>query len=135
MIKIKYLILAFTLFLISCSKDDETKLEGRWQGTTIESPRHRIQSDSLFWSFDRGVCEIQTLRVSNPHYAEQIYANYMIENDLVSIQIPYTYLPTAKKNRYLDWNTQERKFKIRELTSKSLKFSVNDTIYSFRKYY
>ena len=134
--KIKYslFLLLLTIF-ISCSKDDESKLEGRWQGTTIESPRHRVQSDSLFWSFDRGVCEIQTLRASNPHYAEQIYANYLLEDNLVRISIPNNYLYLATQNRYLDWSTPERKFEIRELTNNSLKLSINDTIYSFRKYY
>ncbi len=131
----KYYSIIILLLLISCSKDEEAKLEGRWQVTAIESPRHNIQTDSLFWSFDSGVCEIQTLQASSPHYAEQIYANYLLEDNLVRISIPNNYLYLATQNRYLDWNTSERKFEIRELTAKSLKLSVNDTIYSFRKYY
>ncbi|MBR3609089.1 MAG: lipocalin-like domain-containing protein [Bacteroidales bacterium] len=110
-------------------------MEGRWQTTTIESPQHFLETDSLFWSFDSGVCEIQTLRNSYPHYAEQIFANYLLYGDSIKISVPENYKNLAKRNRYLDWKTSERKFAIRELTTKSLKLSVNDTIYSFRKYY
>ena len=133
--KLKYIAILFSILFLSCSKDNEAKLEGRWQGTTIESPRHRVQSDSLFWSFDRGVCEIQTLRNSYPHYAEQIFANYLLYGDSIKISVPEKYKNLAKRNRYLDWSTPERKFEIRELTNNSLKLSINDTIYSFRKYY
>lgn len=133
--RLKYIFLFVILFLLSCSKDNDAKLEGRWQATTIESPRHSLYTDSLFWSFDKGVCEIQTLQRENIHYSEQIYANYLIEEDSIKISIPNKFLYLANKNKYLDWNTQERKFAIREITLKSLKLSVNDTIYSFRKYY
>lgn len=133
--KLRYIVILLAILFVSCSKDDETKLEGRWQGTTIESPRHFVKADSLFWSFDRGVCEIQTLRASNPHYAEQIYANYLLEERLIKISVPAQYINMAIQNKYLDWNTPERKFEIRELSNRSLKLSVNDTIYSFRKYY
>ena len=133
LINITFLLLSITLF--SCSKDNDAKLEGRWQTTSIVSAAHSLYTDSLFWSFDSGVCEMQTLQASNPHYAEQIYANYLIKGDSIKISIPDKYYYLANKNRYLDWNTPERKFAIRELTQKSLKLSVNDTIYSFRKYY
>lgn len=133
--KLRYILFLLLLAFISCSKDDEAKLEGRWQGTTIESPRHRVQSDSLFWSFDSGVCEIQTLQASTPHYAEQIYANYLLEENSIKISVPNKYFNKASQNRFLDWDTPEREFLIKELTSKSLRLSVNDTIYSFRKYY
>lgn len=133
--KLKYIILLIVVAFISCSKDNEAKLEGRWQVTTIESPRHFVETDSLFWSFDSGVCEIQTLQASSPHYAEQIYANCLIAEDSIKISIPEKFFYLANRNRYLDWNTPERKFAIRELTNKILKLSVNDTIYSFRKYY
>lgn len=133
--KLKYIILLIVVTFISCSKDNEAKLEGRWQTISIVSAVHSVYTDSLFWSFDSGVCEIQTLQTSTPHYAEQIYANYLIEKDSIKISIPDKYFYLANKNRYLGWNTPERKFAIRELTNKSLKLSVNDTIYSFRKYY
>ncbi|MBE6299556.1 MAG: hypothetical protein E7083_04370 [Bacteroidales bacterium] len=135
MIKISNILIIVLLLLTSCSNDRDTKLEGRWQATTIESPQHFLETDSLFWSFDSGVCEIQTLRNFYPHYAEQIFANYLLNSDSIKISVPEKYINIAKRNRYLDWKTQERKFAIRELTSKSLKLSVNDTIYSFRKYY
>lgn len=129
------ILLLFTIFLSSCSKDEEAKLEGRWQGITIDSPRHAQVSDSLFFSFDSGVCQIQTLKSSSPHFAERIFSNYILKEDSIKISIPNEYFGMAKANRYLDWNTNQRKFAIRELSSKSLKLSVNDTIYSFRKYY
>ena len=135
MIRDKILILLTLFFLFSCSKNEEVKIEGRWQTTSIESPRHSLYTDSLFWSFDMGVCEMQTLKASNPHYAEQIYGSYLINDDSIRIPISTDYYYIAKQNKYLDWNTLQRKFAIRELTSKSLKLSVNDTIYSFRKYY
>ena len=124
-----------SLLSVSCSRDNDAKIEGRWQTTSIESPRHSLHTDSIFWSFDKGVGEIQTLNRTSPHYAEQIYASYLIEEDSIKISIYSEHLNIAKSNRYLDWNTPQRKFAIRELTSKSLKLSVNDTIYSFRKYY
>lgn len=133
--RLKYIFPLVIIFLLSCSKDNEVKIEGRWQTTSIESPRHSLYTDSLFWSFDMGVCELQTLKASNPHYAEQIYGSYLINDDSIRISISSDYYYMAKQNKYLDWNTQERKFAIRELTLKSLKLSVNDTIYSFRKYY
>ena len=133
--KLKYIILLIVVTFISCSKDNEMKIEGRWQTTTIESQRHSLYTDSLFWSFDKGVCEMQTLKASNPHYAEQIYANYLINEDSIKISVPAQYMGLAKQNKYLDWNTPERKFAIREISVKTLKLSVNDTIYSFRKYY
>ena len=133
--RLKHIVILFSILFLSCSKDNEVKIEGRWQTTSIESPRHSLYTDSLFWSFDMGVCELQTLKASNPHYAEQIYGSYLINEDSIRISISSDYYYMAKQNKYLDWNTQERKFAIRELTLKSLKLSVNDTIYSFRKYY
>lgn len=131
----KYYLIVLLVFFLSCTKDNDAKLEGRWQTTIIESPQHILETDSLFWSFDSGVCEIQTLRNSYPHYAEQIFANYILYSDSIKISVPEKYINIAKRNRYLDWKTAERKFAIRELSSKSLTLSVNDTIYSFRKYY
>ena len=133
--RLKHIVILFSILFLSCSKDNEVKIEGRWQTTSIESPRHSLYTDSLFWSFDMGVCELQTLKASNPHYAEQIYGSYLINEDSIRISISSDYYYMAKQNKYLDWNTQERKFAIREITLKSLKLSVNDTIYSFRKYY
>lgn len=133
--RLKHIVILFSILFLSCSKDNDAKLEGRWQTTSIESPRHSLYTDSLFWSFDMGVCEMQTLKASNPHYAEQIYGSYLINDDSIRISISTDYYYIAKQNKYLDWNTPQRKFAIRELTSKSLKLSVNDTIYSFRKYY
>ena len=133
--RLKYIFAFVILLFLSCSKDKDAMLDGRWQATTIESPRHNLRADSLFWSFDKGVCEFQTLHSSNPHYAEQIYANYLIFEDSIKISIPARYMYLAKENRYLDWKTPERKFAIRDISSKSLILSVNDTIYSFRKYY
>ena len=134
--RVSSIILSFVyLSLISCSKDNDVKIEGRWQTTSIESSRHSIYTDSLFWSFDKGVGEIQTLNRTSPHYAEQIFSSYLIEDDSIKISIYSEHINIAKSNRYLDWNTPQRKFAIRELTSKSLKLSVNDTVYSFRKYY
>lgn len=133
--RLKHIVILFSILFLSCSKDNEVKIEGRWQTTSIESPRHSLYTDSLFWSFDMGVCELQTLKASNPHYAEQIYGSYLINDDSIRISISSDYYYMAKQNKYLDWNTQERKFAIREITLKSLKLSVNDTIYSFRKYY
>ena len=133
--RLKHIVILFSILFISFSKDNEVKIEGRWQTTSIESPRHSLYTDSLFWSFDMGVCELQTLKASNPHYAEQIYGSYLINDDSIRISISSDYYYMAKQNKYLDWNTQERKFAIREITFKSLKLSVNDTIYLFRKYY
>ena len=134
--KTKIILLAVIMTtILSCSKDNDARIEGRWQAISIESPRHSLYTDSLFWSFDKGVCEIQTLLASSPHYAEQIYANYIIEGNSIKISIPSQYFEFATHNKYLDWTTPERKFAIRELSSKKLKLSVNDTIYSFRKYY
>lgn len=134
MYKYSLIILLVALFF-SCSKETDTKLEGRWQTTSIESSRHSLYIDSLFWSFDMGVCKFQTLDSENPHFAEQIYANYLINGDSIKISIPNKFFYLARQNKYLDWNTPERKFAIREISAKTLKLSVNDTIYSFRKYY
>ena len=131
----KYCYIILLVLFVSCSQDNDVKIEGRWQTTSIESPRHSLYTDSLYWSFDKGVCEIQTLLASNAHFTKQIFANFVIYSDSIKISVTDTYFPAAKKNRYLDWNTPQRKFAIRELTTKSLKLSVNDTIYSFRKYY
>ncbi len=131
----KYCYIILLVLFISCSQDNDEKIEGRWQATSIESPRHSLYTDSLYWSFDKGVCEIQTLLASNAHFTEQIFANFVIYSDSIKIELYSKHVNIAKRNKYLDWNTQQRKFAIRELTSKSLKLSVNDTIYSFRKYY
>ena len=133
--KLDKIIVVLILSLISCSQDNENRIEGRWQATSIESPRHSLYTDSLFWSFDKGVCEIQTLSRTNSHYSEQIYSSYLINEDSIKISLYSQHVNVAKRNRYLDWNTPQRKFAIRELTTKSLKLSVNDTVYSFRKYY
>ena len=133
--KLDKIIVVLILSLISCSQDNENRIGGRWQATSIESPRHSLRTDSLFWSFDKGVCELQTLRRSYPHNAEQIYASYLMNDDSIKISVISKHVNIVKYDKYLDWTTKERKFAIRELTSKSLKLSVNDTIYSFRKYY
>lgn len=125
---------------ISCSDSESTSIKGRWQLRETIYPTYTSVTDSVFYSFDSGVFQLQTLLPAN-HTAEQSFGQYTIVGDSIIMAIPEPYFATASANKYYDWHTAERRFAMRTLTATTLELSVNstrtgaDTIYTFRKYY
>lgn len=127
------------LITISCSDSEETNITGRWQLRETIYPARTATTDSVFYSFDSGVFQLQTLLPRN-HESERSFGQYKIEKDSIIMTIPEQYFGQAEANKYYDWHTNERRFALRTLTSEKLELSVNaartgiDTIYIFRKY-
>lgn len=129
--------LAVLLIIIgfsSCSKDNSAKITGRWQFQSAQYPTYEVMTDSVFYSFDKGVFELQTLRRGSL-YAEATIGEYYLEGDSIVMTVAPSYMNIAINNEYYDWKTPQRRFAIRSLDRKSLTISVNDTTYTFRKYY
>ena len=129
------------LMTISCSDNSSAAtIRGRWQLRETIYPARTATTDSVFYSFDSGVLQLQTLLPRN-HESERSYGQYRIEGDSIIMTIPDTYFGQAAANEHYDWQTNERRFAIRTLTNTKLELSVNstrtgaDTIYTFRKYH
>lgn len=135
----------YALFIVfaatSCSGDDDASanLRGRWQLRETIYPAYTATTDSVFYSFDGGVFQLQTLKPAG-HESQQSFGQYTVNGDSIIMTVPEPYFGEASKSKHYDWHTEERRFAIRQLTRSRLELSVNstrtgaDTIYTFRKY-
>ncbi|MEG1574872.1 MAG: lipocalin-like domain-containing protein [Bacteroidales bacterium] len=129
-----FAVLIILIGFASCSKSDDTKITGRWQLQSALYPTHETITDSVFYSFDRGIFALQTLQSGNL-YAESTVGEYSLQGDSIIMKVAPSYTERARNSIYYDWKTAERRFALRTLTDKTLVFSVKDTVYTFRKYH
>ncbi|MDD2797077.1 MAG: lipocalin-like domain-containing protein [Bacteroidales bacterium] len=88
-------VIAFILFiaLVSCTKDYNSDLRGRWQLRTEVKQSIQNQVDTIFYSFDNHVLDIQ--KKQNEFLYSQLFARFTqvgdsLFFDFVDAKVPYS---------------------------------------------
>lgn len=130
------IIAIISLAVCSCADSNDDNITGRWQyKSALTTTGDILETDSVFYSFDMGVFQLQMLSTTPHEYAEQLFGTYYISTDSIIMEIPEDYFYTASNNKYYDWFTQQRRFAIKVLTKKELEITDNGTYYKFNKCY
>ncbi len=122
------------LGLISCEKDIDDRLWGRWQFRYCEYPNGKTYSyDSAFYNFDSRVFKIQ--RILSHQKVAHYFANYIATDDSLYIQdlTQYSYYNIGINTPPYEWiGDKKTAYAIELLTDKELILSRHDTIFHFR---
>lgn len=120
--------------LVSCEKTTDEKLCGKWQLRSYEGAHCGFHAvDSVFYNFDSRVFRLQL--VKNSMLKDSRYGMYTLYGDSLYMELSDpAYRNEEAMARWYGWNGYYRRFLIRELSSRRLQLSCDDTLYSFRKF-
>lgn len=132
--KLSLLILIFSLLgFYSCSDDENSNLEGRWQLNQIETSDGKKQDvDTIFYSFDRKV--FQYLKLTSDTETFMGFGNYTVSNGEIKVDLILESFRPYECDSCLGWNSLSRNFIIKRNTSSSLQLESDGEILYFKKY-
>lgn len=120
------------LFVASSCKDDESKLENKWQLRQIQQVGGQVQQvDSVFYNFQKGSFSAICLLQDSSYLT--FFGNYSLLDDKISIILLPDY-EMEQVEEYLKWREGEQIFRIEELSSSVLRLSNEEISLIFRKY-
>lgn len=123
-------LFAALFILVSCSKDDDDKLEGKWQLRQVEENGLTTTVDTVFYNFQNVLFMYQVYQPATdqtPH----CYGYKVIEegNQLVlELEDGEEFLPLT------DWENVKESFTIEQLSSNKLILNRANKRYIFRKF-
>lgn len=129
--------LCMVLLTISCSKDTDDKLEGKWQLKEVILENGQVQPvDTVWYNFMNSLFMYQlydTARVGDNKYRHS-YGFKTWDGD--SLMLELTSDPQLVKDflPYTDWDEQRRMFLIEEVNGKELILTSEGSQYNFRKF-
>lgn len=129
-------LLAGMFVLASCSKDDNDKLEGKWQLRQMEADGVTIEVDTVFYNFQTSLFRYQIYVPETDGMRYQYgYKDLEEENRLVLelTTVDPTY-PAEDFLRYTDWKSVKESFIIEKLTGTKLILRREGKRYIFRKF-
>ncbi|MCD8288233.1 MAG: lipocalin-like domain-containing protein [Porphyromonadaceae bacterium] len=119
--------------LLGCEKSQEDKLYGRWQFRYVEYPEgETLTSDSIFYSFDKGVFEL--LKLDSDISSTRKFGTYSVSADSLSIAIPSPGSIDLQSAPYHFGSDNTKVFHIDEISRQTLLLSCRDTLYHFHKF-
>ncbi len=130
MIKIGTTLLVGALLLASCSKDDDDKLEGKWQLRQVEESGQVTPVDTVFYNFQNSLFMYQIYEPATDGMKHR-YGYKTIEAEkqlLLELEKDDNFLPST------DWDSIKETFTIERLKGKELILLRNDKRYIFRKF-
>lgn len=129
--QIYILLLVVVAVVTSCTDDSESTLRGRWQLQSYRLPDSQIvRCDSLFYSFDSGVAQLQNN--SSDHHC---FGSYLLMNNRLEIAlIPGGAYKLPELKQQYHWNDSIRSFEVMKLTSDQMQLMSGDTILLFRAF-
>lgn len=129
------LLILFTSLLsfVSCSDDENSSLEGRWQlnqMVTSDGKTHEV--DTIFYAFDKNV--FQYLKLTSDTETFMGFGNYSVSNGEIKVDLIWDTFRPYGCDTCLGWNSLSRNFTIKKNTSSALELvSDGETLY-FKKY-
>lgn len=118
------------LILASCSKDDDDKLEGKWQLRQVEEKGKITPVDTVFYNFQNTLFMYQ-IYIPATDEISHCYGYKTLEADrklLLELEDGEKILPET------DWDNVKEYFKIEQLSGSKLILSRADKRYIFRKF-
>lgn len=136
MMKKWIVVLGLWAGILSCSKDTEDKLHGKWQlRQVVEADGHAQTVDTVFYNFQTSLfMYLIAFPSEGPDVYRHAYGFSTPEGDnrlLLQLQDPQ---PIANFLPYTDWTSAERSFTIEKLTGSELILVSGEQRYIFHKY-
>lgn len=126
-----WILLAFGLMclsVMSCSKDEETELDGKWQLQQIAQNGEVQHTDTIFYNFQNTLFMYQTYSPSTDVYRKS-YGYKAQQGSELSLEIlSIDFLP------FTDWSSVKRTFTIEKHDRKQLILVSDGKTYTFRKF-
>ena len=119
---VRNILIAFCVILfVSCSKDTESKLFGKWQLQKVEASGNVQNVDTVY------VTEIDSFR-------HQYGYNTLEGEKTLLLELENDPRPISKFLPYTDWDSSKQTYTIDKLESKQLILSREGKTYTFRKF-
>lgn len=128
-----FIISVFLVSLYSCSDDESSNIEGRWQlNRTVTSDGQTHNVDTIFYSFHKNV--FQYLKLTSDTETFMGFGNYTISGGEVKVDLIWDSFRPYECDTCLEWNSLSRSFLVKKNTSSTLELeSDGETLY-FKKY-
>lgn len=136
MMKKWIVVLGLLIGILSCSKDTEDKLYGKWQLRQVVAADGQTQTvDTVWYNFQTSLfMYLIAFPSEGPEVYRNAYGFSTPQGDdqlLLQLQDPQ---PIANFLRYTDWTSAERTFTIEKLTGSELILNSSEQRYIFHKY-
>jgi hypothetical protein len=119
--------------LTSCNKDDNSRLEGKWQMQTVESNGVTEKVDTIYYNFQTSLFQYQIYN-PNTDSMRHSYGFKVLDNNILSLELTAYPNPTGVFLPHTDWESIRRDFYIERLTNSTLILKSEDKKYTFRKF-
>ena len=136
---VRNILIAFCVILfVSCSKDTESKLFGKWQLQKVEASGNVQNVDTVYFNFEHSlfmyqvyVTEIDSFR---QFFFHQYGYNTLEGEKTLLLELENNPGPISKFLPYTDWDSSKQTYTIDKLESKQLILSREGKTYTFRKF-
>lgn len=126
-------LLLMLLSLCSCSNDENSLIEGRWQMTRKETSDGKAQTvDTLFYSFHNNVFQYQRLTSATETFMG--FGNYRLSGGELQVDLEWDTFRPHECDTCLEWSSLSRQFRVRSNTSSILQLESEGEVLYFRKY-
>lgn len=127
------LTIVSVLLCFACSKDDQSKLSGKWQMQQIETKGSVESIDTIYFNFENSLFQYQLYSPSNNNYTAWVGFNTISNGNQLLLEL------NDQKNitkfiHLTDWSEGKRMYTIEKLTGKRLILSSENKTYTFRKF-
>ena len=127
------LIVISILLFFACSKDEQSKLSGKWQIQQIEMNGNVVPVDTIYFNFESSIFQYQIYSPSSNSYKS--WVGYNSVNDGNQLLLELNDQNNIKQFLHLtDWSEGKRLYTIEKLTNKRLTLSSENRTYTFRKF-
>ncbi len=127
------ILLSSILGFYSCSDDENSNLEGRWQMSQMETAdgtKHDV--DTIFYSFHKNV--FQYLKLTSDTDTFMGFGNYSVMGGEIKVDLVWDSFRPYECDTCLGWNSLSRSFFVKKNTSSDLELESEGEILYFRKY-
>ncbi len=127
------LIVISILLFFACSKDEQSKLSGKWQIQQIEMNGNVVPVDTIYFNFESSLFQYQIYSPSSNSYKS--WVGYNSVNDGNQLLLELNDQNNIKQFLHLtDWSEGKRLYTIEKLTNNRLILSSENRTYTFRKF-
>lgn len=129
---VRNILIAFCVILfVSCSKDTESKLFGKWQLQKVEASGDVQNVDTVYFNFEHSLFMYQVYVTEIDSFRHQYGYNTLEGEKTLLLELENNPGPIMP---YTDWNSSKQTYTIDKLESKQLILSREGKTYTFRKF-
>jgi hypothetical protein len=125
-----YILLVVMLFIYGCQHYN-LHLNGKWQLLSYIGPDQKeLRRDSIFYNFDNYIFSIQNLNPKINPTGEVLAGEFEQQGDSLFLKVVDDWFHV----NYFYWTSNEKRFKIMDISSSSLWLKDETGTYHFRSY-